>query len=152
MWENISNVHFIDGRKRNLQKRSYCLNCSPFGTHNTAQIHKLSTCKTRDCRECGEKFVAERQAVCAACNYKIRCAKRLQKVLQITGTACWHCKYDKGLRGKAVLDFHHIDPKSKSFSLTSREIAVFGWKRIFQELQKCSMLCCRCHREFHCGI
>ena len=30
----------IGGKVRNLQNRKYCLDCSPFGEHNTKQLHK----------------------------------------------------------------------------------------------------------------
>jgi len=33
----------IDGIKRNIQSRKYCLKCSPFGKHNTKQLHILSS-------------------------------------------------------------------------------------------------------------
>ena len=44
-----------------------------------------------------------------------------------------------------VYDFHHIDPASKDFNLgnsTSRE-------RMFEELDKCILICSNCHRKLH---
>jgi len=32
---------WINGKRRNLQNRIYCFECSPFGLHNTRKIHKL---------------------------------------------------------------------------------------------------------------
>lgn len=33
----------IDGKLRNLNRRRYCLSCSPFGVHNTRRIHQPRT-------------------------------------------------------------------------------------------------------------
>ena len=48
-----------------------------------------------------------------------------------------------------VIDFHHVDPKTKSFTIgasthRSRE-------QIFQEVEKCVCLCANCHRRVHAG-
>jgi hypothetical protein len=29
----------VEGKKRNLKSRKYCLDCSPWGQHNTKKIH-----------------------------------------------------------------------------------------------------------------
>lgn len=44
----------IGGIRRNLQKRKYCLSCSPFGGRNTTKLH--ATCKREDraCESCGQ--------------------------------------------------------------------------------------------------
>jgi hypothetical protein len=31
----------IDGKQRNLKSRKYCLQCSPFGNHNTKNLHNI---------------------------------------------------------------------------------------------------------------
>jgi hypothetical protein len=50
----------------------------------------------------------------------------------------------------ACLDFHHIDPKTKSFTIAS---SVNGLKeskeKILEEINKCVVLCSNCHRKFH---
>lgn len=33
----------IDGKRRNIQRRKYCLDCSPFGEHNTVNLHEPDT-------------------------------------------------------------------------------------------------------------
>lgn len=48
-----------------------------------------------------------------------------------------------------MLDFHHM--RDKHFELTKRNIGKFAWDDVWKEIQKCSLLCCRCHREFHAG-
>jgi len=51
----------IDGKTRNLNKRKYCLDCSPFGIHNTKQLRSALP-KTENktvevnCAFCGQKI------------------------------------------------------------------------------------------------
>lgn len=45
------------------------------------------------------------------------------------------------------LDFHHIDPKTKKFSIGSASLAPY--KDLMEELQKCIVLCANCHRKIH---
>jgi hypothetical protein len=49
-----------------------------------------------------------------------------------------------------VLDFHHIDPSEKEFTL-SRGKRRLGIQKIQQEINKCVVLCSYCHRRLHVG-
>jgi len=84
--------------------------------------------------------------MCYSCENKREEKHKLNKVLEIVGQACWICGYDKGFE---MLDFHHV--KDKNFLLTKRNIGRLNWQSIMQELRKCALLCCRCHREHHTG-
>lgn len=136
----------IDGKIRNLQNRKYCLKCSPFGQHNTRKLEA----KKSICEDCGrEKFRKnEKGRKCWVCANKCNRKKKIEKIKELTGDACWICGYNKCW---GALDFHHVDPSTKSFGLTAREIQ-FSWKRIEPELRKCILVCCRCHREIHGNI
>jgi hypothetical protein len=46
-----------------------------------------------------------------------------------------------------LLDFHHIDPSTKSFQISQGE--GYGWKKVKNEIKKCIVLCSNCHRDFH---
>lgn len=48
----------------------------------------------------------------------------------------------------ACLDFHHIDPSTKLFSI-GHEGMGYGIKKIFEEIDKCIVLCANCHRKHH---
>ena len=50
----VPNLAWIDGKKRNLNNRKYCFECSPFGKHNTRKIHDPSSTNTPvyECRIC----------------------------------------------------------------------------------------------------
>ena len=60
------------------------------------------------------------------------------------GGACKVCGYNKS---HAALEFHHRDPSSKEFQLSTGRTK--GWERTKSELDKCDLLCSNCHREVH---
>lgn len=45
------------------------------------------------------------------------------------------------------LDFHHIDPSTKLFSLG--DAPKYSYKKIDDEINKCVLICRNCHSEFH---
>jgi len=65
------------------------------------------------------------------------------RAIAYKGGQCQRCGYDKCL---AALDFHHRDPGAKDISLGSK---VLRWETVWQELDKCDLLCANCHREVH---
>ena len=149
-------VVIIEGQKRNLGNRKYCLECSPFGKHNTKQIDKAEELDKQDapCKTCG-RLDRKKQAgrsICYVCYNNRREEQKLDRLHQITGNECWVCKYDKGKQGRKILDFHHMNPSDKEFELNARNVGQLGWSRILEEAQKCAQLCCRCHRELHSGL
>lgn len=62
------------------------------------------------------------------------------------GGKCAICGYNRCL---LALEFHHLDPLEKDFSISSR---MTSWKAIVKELDKCVLLCANCHREVHDGL
>ena len=137
----------IDGKRRNLRSRTRCLKCSPFGKHNTAKV--LTRGKYRECEGCG-KDTSWRRRLCPACRIRKRVGERREWLYGIVGTDCWKCGYDKGLSAVSVLEFHHLT--DKEFPLSSRTVGMYAKSRILKEVRKCVSLCCRCHREVHCGL
>ncbi len=52
----------------------------------------------------------------------------------------------------ACLDFHHINPDDKLFSINSMTRASkVNWSIIYKEVKKCVCLCSNCHRKLHAG-
>lgn len=56
---------------------------------------------------------------------------------------CMRC----GERHPACLDFHHRDPKQKTFNI--KQMKSYSMKRIKAEIEKCDILCANCHRKLH---
>lgn len=69
------------------------------------------------------------------------------RAVELLGGECTLCGYNKY---PSVLDFHHIDPQSKSFGISSGGQSR-SWFRIAEELMKCILVCANCHREIENG-
>ena len=132
---------FIDGKEKNLQRRKYCLECSPFGSHNTSKLHI-------------EKSQSEEEEKKAKIRAKrvLATQKRREKVKQMAvdykGGKCCVCGYDKYV---GALDFHHINPEEKIFGIGSRGYTR-SWEEVKKELDKCVLVCKNCHCEIHAGL
>lgn len=135
----------IDGKLHTLTSRRYCFDCSPWGKHNTRKIHKETPLsEKRTCKRCGKKFVSTRRWKCCSCSTTGRKEKLKQRSIDYKGGKCQSCGYNKCQR---AMSFHHRDPESKDFNLSSKYC--YSWKRIQPELDKCDLLCMNCHAEKH---
>ena len=156
------NRKIINGKERNLQRRKYCLICSPFGLHNTRQLNnKLKGIKL--CRRCGTvkkltEFYKRRNGNNTSPYCKI-CTKQQvierqkdfkEKCVKYKGGKCVNCGYKKCI---GALEFHHLNPKEKDFSPSHAKLKgkTKGQlkDRIKKELDKCILVCANCHREEH---
>ena len=124
-----------NGKKHNCQNRKYCFDCSPFGKHNTKKL------------EVNQGVVVDKNQYWIDYFHK-RKDRVTVKIQSIVGTSCWVCGYNRAWRN---LSFHHINPEDKLFGLTTREL-MLKWDRVFQEMQKCVLVCHNCHGEIHEGL
>lgn len=69
---------------------------------------------------------------------KKRIPVRRKQALQYLGGKCAKCS------SKTTLEFDHIDRTKKRFTITTR-LWEYSWARIEKELDKCQLLCKRCH-------
>jgi hypothetical protein len=69
-----------------------------------------------------------------------------QAAVDYLGGKCEICGYT-GF--PSAFDFHHLDPKTKDFNISDRLASL---ELIQPELDRCHLLCCRCHREVHEGL
>lgn len=137
----------IDGKVRNLSSRKYCIECSPFGEHNTAQIE----CEEEVglCDICGREYDYDREkghrrTTCNSCLTLSRRRKRKKKLVKENGGCCKKCGYSKCLR---ALSFHHTS--EKNFTIASK-ITEKTIEELQKEAENCELLCENCHREKHC--
>jgi hypothetical protein len=61
-------------------------------------------------------------------------------MVEYKGGACQLCGYARCLR---ALDFHHLDPRTKKFSIAGSHTR--SWESLRQELDKCMLVCSNCH-------
>lgn len=82
-------------------------------------------------------------------NWSLKIPRNTQQLLKILHTlkinGCAICGYDKCI---AALEFHHVNPKDKKFSVRYSEISRKD-DSIAEEINKCILLCSNCHREMH---
>ena len=75
--------------------------------------------------------------------------KRRRKIKRMSveykGGKCEKCGYNKSL---SALEFHHLDPSEKDFSIGNGGNSK-SWEKIKVELDKCILVCANCHREIH---
>lgn len=72
-----------------------------------------------------------------------------RRATALFGNKCCVCGYNRCL---AALEFHHLDPSKKDFSISSAYASPKKWATIVQELEKCVLVCSNCHREIHHDI
>jgi len=128
----------VDGVLRNLQRRRFCLLCSPFGQHNSSPVPPGSVSLT----ELAELRRKKRNAKTYRYQKKMRVRLR-GELLASRGGHCQNCGYD---RAPAALEFHHRNARTKDFTLSSVSTVP---ARIWAEAEKCDLLCANCHRRRH---
>jgi hypothetical protein len=128
--ENIIPRKF-DGKFVNIQRRRFCFVCSPFGCKNTKDLNKPPTENPPTSYESVKKYRKSKKRKC----------------IEYKGGSCIVCGYNKCER---AMDFHHLDPSQKDFSISHKNHISMEKTKI--ELDKCVLLCCRCHMEVHDGI
>lgn len=69
-----------------------------------------------------------------------------RKFVEYFGGKCQLCGYDKCI---GALEFHHVNPDEKEFSLAQNRINFSNWDKCVEEAKKCMLICNRCHRELH---
>jgi hypothetical protein len=133
----------INGKRRNLCNRKYCLECSPFKNHNTKRLHCQIVSKKYNEMSDSEKDEFNKKT------YNDQRAKRWRlkkELVNLKGSCCKQCGYNKNL---AVLSFHHLNPESKEFTIDARSLISQSKESILKEIDKCQLLCMNCHQEIH---
>lgn len=70
--------------------------------------------------------------------------RRKSNLIRLCGNKCNLCGYD---RCQAALEFHHIDPDTKNYALSSGDCHKI--EDDIAEVKKCILICANCHREVH---
>lgn len=115
--------------------------------------------KEKICILCKKPFIANnyKRVYCYDCapsgldaadllRYKKRALKH--QLIEYKGGKCEKCGYNKC---EGALQFHHRDPKQKEFALSQINLndTNFSIEKVYQEIDKCDLLCANCHAEEH---
>lgn len=156
----FSNRIEINGKIHMLNKRKFCLVCSPFGKHNTKRLDNKSLVVhgEKKCPKCNvvkpfTEFYLRRSGThfsvyCKSCTkqFSLDRQRELKKKCVIyKGGKCQQCGYSRCM---AALEFHHCDPSKKDFTISALKHTVFD-ESLKDELDKCRLLCSNCHKEEH---
>lgn len=144
---------------------SFCYDCLPSGLSDSAR-HTAKAKLERElnpiiisCKNCGQKFELPYGEVnrryCYTCmpkelsktesNMLLRKFGK-KRALQYLGGKCVCCGFDAY---PASLEFHHIDDSNKSFNISNKIKSTELSQEIYDELDKCVILCSNCHRAYH---
>lgn len=146
----------IEGVRRPLNRRKFCLDCSPYKCHNTRNLLKPENNK---CSCCNQELTEEnsynrknrstKYPYCKAClskKTKERGRRLKAECVAYKGGKCQMCGYNKYI---GALDFHHRNPDEKEFEIGQRYRCCKINSTIKKELDKCDLVCSNCHRELH---
>lgn len=66
------------------------------------------------------------------------------ELVALKGGKCEKCGYDRYM---GALEFHHLDPSKKDFSIGDYKNSHL--EKMKKEVEKCILVCANCHREIH---
>jgi len=134
-WLKRWRIERVDGRRTRVPPNAPSeveMSCPRHGVTRFRLDHRRSY----RCLLCRQEQVAERR-------------RRIKRILVAeAGGRCRRCGYDRCI---AALQFHHLDPGTKSFTLSSQGITR-SLDRAREEARKCILLCANCHAEVEAGF
>lgn len=107
--------------------------------------------KPKICPICGKEFypltsTAHQRTCCYNCmpnGVQLTRGMFLAKIKESRGGKCIRCGYDRCIK---ALEFHHIDPSKKDFTISNDH---FHLLEAVEESKKCILICSNCHKELH---
>lgn len=128
------------GKMHKIQDRKFCLECSPFMGRNTRSDDPSVVPQNKNkYANWPDKLRRIHQARTALFGVKIR-----ERLVSMFGGKCVKCGYDKCIRN---MHFHHRDPSTKLFELSSTSVRTNNFDVLVEEAKKCDLLCSNCHGE-----
>jgi transposase len=105
-------------------------------THGWAAFVRVGAAGYYRCGQCNTESVTDRR-------------RRLKELLVAeAGGRCVMCGFDAYV---GALQFHHLDPSTKSFAI-SRDGVTRSLERLRLEARKCVLLCANCHAMVEAGV
>jgi hypothetical protein len=127
-----------------IYKHHKCLNCKPYICVNCNKEYLIKSPQAANRKFCYDCIIEHNRS--NPLYSKIQRIKILNKIKQRYGIKCIKCGYDKNY---SSLDFHHLNPNEKKINPAHIIHNRGNINKIFEELDKCILLCANCHREIH---
>lgn len=81
--------------------------------------------------------------------YVVNCVKRRKENLKrVFHSKCCLCGFSSF---SEALEFHHVNPKEKSFGICASNATTKSLEKQLKEMRKCILVCANCHRGIHYG-
>lgn len=130
-------VEFVKSKKNNISSEiKNCPCCKLTKSRNDFYKRRAKDGGSVYCKSCtNEKTI-------------IRLRDFKNKCVDYKGGSCIICNYNKCM---GALEFHHLDPTKKDFSISHLKRFTFN-QIVTSELDKCILVCSNCHREIHAGL
>ena len=74
--------------------------------------------------------------------------RRKSNLIKVFHSRCCICGFDEF---QEALDFHHVNPETKSFGITDSNAVTKALEKQLTEMKKCVLVCANCHRGIHAG-
>ena len=119
--------------------------CSKCGRELPLEKFEPGRNQCRDCRNARRKELRQQNPK----KHRQEAAKRQEEQtlwLNSLKDKCVVC----GESESVCLDFHHIDPNEKDFTIGKHRNK--SRENLLKEIQKCVVLCANCHRKLHAGL
>lgn len=145
-WQEILN-------KLGYKSRGSLITIKTYFIKNNIECSLLEGIVTQVCPICGKTFTYQNKGgnrkYCFDCspitkNPTDKFIAFKKNWIKSHGNGCNICGYNKCID---ALDFHHIDPRTKKFSISNT--GHHGIDELKEEAEKCIILCANCHREIH---
>lgn len=128
-------VKFLEGRYILKTQKKFCEICGKeFQTKNYGNSRRY-------CFDCSPQ-VTDNFTRADNIVVKRRAIKR--QLVKEAGGKCQKCGYNASIR---ALQFHHLDPEEKDFTVSTN--ITRGMNELREEVKKCVLLCSNCHVEEH---
>lgn len=98
------------------------------------------------CNFCNSKYTYKTSSgksrnFCPSCQERRKRYRKRMWIVKNQGNKCKNCGWSGCYR---AFNFHHTD--DKNINLTGRK----SYKQLYEEAQKCELLCASCHKASHC--
>ena len=149
--KEIMTTHLTTGVTTTCANKECEFHYNPISGHKTAEASKCILCgkefisnnyARRYCYDCSPEGVGSKVAL----RYKKRALKH--QLVKYKGGKCENCGYDTC---EGALQFHHRNPQEKDFTIAHINFNgdIISLEKLYQEVDKCSLLCANCHFEQH---
>lgn len=133
----------MDGSDATLMRCSSCRELKPLDAFNRRST--ASDGRRWNCRACNARWHADHRA-----EHNTSIAARNRRLAADVNRKLFEYKLERGCadcgeRDPTVLEFDHVDGKTRAVSTMARHAAT--WSRILAELERCEVVCANCHRR-----